>query len=47
MWEMTCGSYINNLVLTDIASGWTECVAPVVRENKCALEHILHCGSEA
>jgi hypothetical protein len=26
------GSYVHSLVLTDIASGWTEAIAMVVRE---------------
>ena len=41
--ETTAGSYVNTLVLTDIASGWTECVAIVVREVTLiadALDHL-------
>lgn len=32
------GSYVHNLTLTDIASGWTECAALVVREGGLAVE---------
>ena len=31
--EVNRGSYVNSLVLTDIASGWTECTPLVVRES--------------
>ena len=31
--ESAAGSFANTLVLTDIASGWTECVALIVRES--------------
>src|SRR5204862_2365619 len=30
--KSTVGSYLHSLVLTDIASGWTEAIAMVVRE---------------
>jgi len=30
--DVNCGSYVYSLVLTDIASGWTECTPLVVRE---------------
>lgn len=36
--EVNRGSYINSLVLTDIASGWTECVPLVVRESGLIVE---------
>ena len=32
------GSYVNSLVLTDIASGWTECAPLVVRESGLLIE---------
>ena len=32
------GSYVHNLTLTDIASGWTECAPLVVRESSLLLE---------
>ena len=32
------GSYVNSLVLTDIASGWTECAPLVVRESSLLVE---------
>ena len=31
--EINKGSYVSSLVLTDIASGWTECIPLVVRES--------------
>ncbi len=34
------GSFVNTLTLTDIASGWTECVALVVREAALVVEAI-------
>ena len=37
--EVNRGRYINSLVLTDIATGWTECAPPVVRESG-----LLPCG---
>ena len=36
--EMNKGSYVNSLVLTDIASGWTECAPLVVRESGLLIE---------
>ncbi len=36
--EVNKGSYINSLVLTDIASGWTECTPLVVRESGLLIE---------
>lgn len=36
--EMNKGSYVNSLVLTDIASGWTECIPLVVRESGLLIE---------
>ena len=38
--ETTAGSYVNTLALTDIASGWTECLALVVREQTLVTEAI-------
>lgn len=36
--EVNRGSYINSLVLTDIATGWTECAPLVVRESGLLVE---------
>jgi hypothetical protein len=36
--EVNRGSYVNSLVLTDIASGWTECAPLVVRESGLLVE---------
>jgi len=36
--EVNRGSYINSLVLTDLASGWTECTPLVVRESGLLVE---------
>ena len=36
--EMNKGSYVNSLVLTDIASRWTECMPLVVRESGLLIE---------
>ena len=36
--DMNRGSYVHSLVLTDIASGWTECAPLVVRENTLLVE---------
>jgi hypothetical protein len=33
-----CGSYVNSLVPTDIASGWTEAAPIVVREGSLVVE---------
>lgn len=38
--EDASGSFLNTLTLTDIASGWTECVALVVREAALVVEAI-------
>lgn len=32
------GSFVNTLVLTDVATGWTECVALVVRQSSLVVE---------
>jgi hypothetical protein len=36
--EVNRGSYVNTLVLTDIASGWTECAPLIVRESGLLIE---------
>jgi hypothetical protein len=36
--KSTVGSYVHSLVLTDIASGWTECAAMVVREQTLLIQ---------
>jgi hypothetical protein len=36
------GSFVHTLTLTDIASGWTECVALVVREGALVVEALRH-----
>ena len=36
--DVNCGSYINSLVVTDIASGWTEAAPLVVRESGLVVE---------
>jgi hypothetical protein len=36
--ETTRGSYVHSLVLTDIASGWTECAPLIVRESTLLVE---------
>ena len=41
--DMNRGSHVHSLVLTDIASGWTECAPLVVRESTllvAALERV-------
>ena len=41
--ESAAGSFVHTLTLTDVASGWTECVALVVRDGAlvaAALEHL-------
>jgi predicted phage terminase large subunit-like protein len=38
--KSTVGSYIHSLVLTDIASGWTEAIAMVVREQTLIIESV-------
>ena len=34
------GSFVHTLVLTDVASGWTECVALPVREQTLIVEAV-------
>ena len=34
------GSFVHSLVLTDIASGWTECIALPVREQALIVEAV-------
>jgi hypothetical protein len=36
--EIAAGSFVHTLTLTDIATGWTECVALVVREGSLIVE---------
>jgi hypothetical protein len=36
--DMNRGSYVHSLVLTDIASGWTECAPLIVRESTLLVE---------
>lgn len=36
--DANCGSYVNSLVMTDIASGWTEAAPLVVRESGLVVE---------
>lgn len=36
--ESMAGSFASTLVLTDIASGWTECIALLVREGSSVVE---------
>jgi hypothetical protein len=38
--KSTVGSYVHSLVLTDIASGWTEAIAMVVREQTMITESV-------
>ncbi len=38
--KSTAGSYVHSLVLTDIASGWTEAIAMVVREQTLVTESV-------
>jgi hypothetical protein len=40
--ETMGGSFAHTLVLTDIASGWTECVALLVREGSLVVEALEH-----
>ncbi len=35
------GSYLNTLVLTDVVSGWTECVALLVREQNLVVQALM------
>jgi hypothetical protein len=39
--ESVAGSFVQSLVLTDIASGWTECVALFVREQTLIVEALV------
>lgn len=39
--ESAAGSFVQTLVLTDIASGWTECIALIVREQTLIAEALL------
>ena len=39
--ETVAGSFVHTLVLTDIATGWTECVALVVREGALVVEALV------
>jgi hypothetical protein len=39
--ESAAGSFVQTLVLTDIASGWTECTALIVREQTLVAEALL------
>ena len=36
--ETSAGSFVHTLVLTDIATGWTECVALLVRESSVIVD---------
>jgi hypothetical protein len=36
--EVNKGSYVSSLVLTDIATGWTECAPLVVRDSGLVIE---------
>jgi hypothetical protein len=38
--ERAVGSFVHTLVLTDVASGWTECVALAVREQALVVEAV-------
>lgn len=38
--ERAAGSFVHTLVLTDVASGWTECIALPVREQSLVVEAI-------
>jgi hypothetical protein len=40
--ESPSGSFANTLVLTDISSGWTECVALAVKEGALVVDAIRH-----
>jgi hypothetical protein len=39
------GSFVHTLTLTDMASGWTECVALVVRDGALVVAALEHIGS--
>jgi hypothetical protein len=38
--DVAAGSFAHTLVLTDIASGWTECVALIVREGALVVDAV-------
>jgi hypothetical protein len=38
--KSTAGSYVHSVVLTDIATGWTEAVAMIVREQTLVIEPV-------
>ena len=38
------GSFVSTLVLTDIASGWTECLALLVREASLVVDALERCS---
>ena len=38
--KLTAGSYVHSLVLTNIASGWTEAIAMVVRKQMLVTEAV-------
>jgi len=40
--EVLSGAFVHTLTLTDIASGWTECVPLVVRDSALVIEAIEH-----
>ena len=40
--EVIAGAFVHTLTLTDIASGWTECVPLVVRDSALVIEAIEH-----
>lgn len=40
--ETMAGSFLHSLVLTDLASGWTECVALIVRDSALVVEGIAN-----
>jgi hypothetical protein len=44
--KSTVGSYVHSLVLTDIASGWTEAIAMVVREQTLITESVSEVGTK-
>jgi len=44
--QKTDGNFVHSLVLTDIASGWTECVAMPVRNQLLVVEGMIKVGSD-
>ncbi|MGH7120224.1 MAG: hypothetical protein ACREFP_14755 [Acetobacteraceae bacterium] len=36
------GSFVQTLVITDVAAGWTECIPVLVREGALVIEAIAH-----